>query len=169
VTVDARAREPDRSGRLLKSCSVGALESTTCAGRFTVDAPADHAIGLSTPEGERSWVQGWDPRYPAGGADQNLVGTVFVTDGAHGEVVWVVTQAGELDRHYARFDHGGTVGTVEVRCRAAGETTEVEVTYRLTAMTPDAAAELDRFAAGYDRMLAAWEAAIAAALAPRER
>jgi hypothetical protein len=169
VTVDARAREPDRSRRLIKSCSVGGLESITRSGRFTVDAAPDRAIGLFTPEGERGWVDGWEPRYPAGGADQNQVGTVFVTDGAQGEVVWVVTEVGELERRYARFDHGGTVGTVEVRCRAAGQGSEVEVTYRLTAMTSGAAAELDRFAAGFERMLAAWEAAIAAALARRER
>jgi hypothetical protein len=104
------------------------------------------------------------PRYPAGGADRDRVGTVFVTDGAAGDVVWVITHVDELKRSYARFDHRGTVGTVEVRCRAAGARTEVDVTYRVTAMTPDAAAEVDRFAAGYEAMLASWETEIRAAL-----
>jgi hypothetical protein len=129
-----------------------------------VDLPAERAIALFTPEGERSWVDGWDPRYPAAGADDNQVGTVFVTAGDHGDVVWVVTHVDDLERRYARFDHRGTVGTVEVSCRAAGDATEVEVTYRLTAMNPDAAADLDRFASGYDRMLASWQAEIASAL-----
>jgi len=147
---------------------MGAVESTTRSGRFRVNVSADRAIALFTPEGERSWVEGWDPRYPASGADQNQLGTVFVTDGADGDVVWVVTHVSEVERHYARFDHRGTVGTVEVRCRRAGDATEVEVTYRLTAMTRDAAAELDRFAASYDGMMAAWEAEIASALERRE-
>jgi hypothetical protein len=134
-----------------------------------VDVAPDRAIGLFTAEGERGWVEGWDPRYPAGGADPDRIGTVFVTHAVSGaDVVWVVTHVGELERRYARFDHGGTVGTVEVRCRAAGAATEVEVTYRLTAMTADAGAELDRFAAGYEAMMAAWEAQIGAALRRRE-
>ena len=142
--------------------------SVTCRGSFKLALAAERAIGLFTPEGERSWVEGWDPRYPATGADHDQVGTVFVTAGAHGDVVWVVTHVDDLARRYARFDHRGTVGTVEVRCRGAGEATEVEVTYRLTAMTRDAAAELDRFAASYDGMMAVWEAEIASALERRE-
>ena len=94
---------------------------------------------------------------------------MFVTAGAKGaDVVWVVTHVGELERRYARFDHRGTVGTVEVRCRAAGAATEVEVTYRLTAMTADARTELERFAADYEAMMGAWEARIRAALQPRD-
>ncbi len=148
---------------------MGSLESTTRTGRFTVDVSPNRAIGLFTAEGERGWVDGWDPRYPAGGEDRDRVGTVFVTAGAEGaDVVWVVTHVGELERRYARFDHRGTVGTVEVRCRAAGAATEVEVTYRLTAMTADAARELERFAAGYEAMMEAWGARIRAALLPRD-
>jgi hypothetical protein len=142
--------------------------SVTCQGSLEVPVAAERAIGLFTPEGERSWVEGWDPRYPAAGADHNQVGTVFVTAGAHGDVVWVVTHVDDLARRYARFDHRGTVGTVEVRCRGSGEITEVEVTYRLTAMNPDAAPELDRFARGFDRMLASWQTEIAAALDGRD-
>ena len=42
------------------------------------------------------------------------------------------------------------------------------VTYRLTAMTADAARELERFAAGYEAMMEAWGARIRAALLPRD-
>ena len=98
---------------------MGPLESTTRTGRFTVDVSPNRAIGLFTAEGERGWVDGWDPRYPAGGEDRDRVGTVFVTAGAEGaDVVWVVTHVGELERRYAPSTRG-TVGTVEVRCRAA--------------------------------------------------
>ena len=63
---------------------------------------------------------------------------------------------------------GARFGTVEVRCRAAGAATEVEVTYRLTAMTAAAGRELERFAAGYEAMMEAWGARIRAVLLPRD-
>jgi hypothetical protein len=46
---------------------VGSLESTTRTGRFTVEVSPNRAIGLFAAEGERGWVDGWEPRYPAGG------------------------------------------------------------------------------------------------------
>ena len=37
-----------------------------CSGRVRVPLSPDAAIHLFTPEGERDWVAGWDPTYPAG-------------------------------------------------------------------------------------------------------
>ena len=54
-------------------------------GTVRVALPPDEALALFTAEGERSWVPGWDPTYPAGGDDRE-VGTVFVT----GETTWIV-------------------------------------------------------------------------------
>jgi hypothetical protein len=84
---------------------VGSLEATTRTGRFTVDVSPNRAIGLFTAEGERGWVDDWEPRYPAGGDDRDRVGTVFVTAGAEGaDVVWVVTHVGELERFAAGYE-----------------------------------------------------------------
>ncbi|MQA75717.1 MAG: hypothetical protein GEU88_15480 [Solirubrobacterales bacterium] len=138
--------------------------TTTCVGSFDVPLSAARAIELFTAEGERDWVDGWAPRYPASGAETGAVGGVFVTDGPAGDVVWVVSYVGQLERRYARFDHLGTVGTVEVRCRPAGRSTSVEVTYRLTAVNAAAEPELARFEREYADLMRTWRAAIAAAI-----
>ena len=81
---------------------------------------------------------------------------MFLTHG--GATVWVAVG----DLRYARVTPGVRAGTVEVRCAPDGDGTRAEVTYDLTALGPDA--DLAGFRAGFPAMLAAWEAAIAAAL-----
>jgi hypothetical protein len=61
---------------------------------------------------------------------------------------------------YARVTPGVHAGTVEVRCHPDGDETRADVTYDLTALSPDA---LEPFAAGFDAMLAEWERMIAEA------
>jgi hypothetical protein len=121
-----------------------------CTGTITVPLPPEQAIALFTPEGERAWAPGWDPRHHSD--------TVFTTDHA----TWVVLDAPTGAVRYARFAPGHHAGTVEVHCRSNGDHTEATVTYDLTALVPDA---LDHFAAGYDAMLADWERRIADACA----
>jgi hypothetical protein len=61
---------------------------------------------------------------------------------------------------------GINAGTVEVRLRATdARSTQVDVTYDLTALTAEGAAELDDFAAGYEQAIGAWQEAIERALA----
>jgi hypothetical protein len=42
--------------------------------------------------------------------------------------------------------------------------TRLDITYDLTALTEEGAAELDRFAAGYQQEIGGWQAAIEAAI-----
>jgi hypothetical protein len=127
----------------------------TCRGDVRVPLDPQNAIQLFTPEGERRWGGAeWDPAYPAGDDD-----TVFVTD----QTVWITTERSPLTRAYARLSPHGDAGTVTVRCRPDGDHTTAEVTYDLTALSPDEGPRLERFAAGYDDFLAEWERAIAEA------
>jgi hypothetical protein len=143
--------------------------SVTCRGSFELALAAEGAGELFTPEGERSWVEGWDPRYPDPDADRTAPGTVFVTDREGAEVIWVITARERSAMRYARFDERGTLATVEVEWEPASrDSTRVEVAYRSTAIREPGRAELARFAEGYDRMLASWEAEIASAVARRE-
>jgi hypothetical protein len=120
-----------------------------CAGSLHVALPPEDAAALFTPEGERAWVPGWDPAYPA-------EGPVFTThDGA---TVWI--ELGPL--RYARVTPGVQAGTVSVRLEPDGGGTRAEVTYDLTALS--SAADLPAFAAQFDAMLATWERDIAGAL-----
>ena len=142
--------------------------SVTCTGTFEIPIAAERAGELFTPEGEREWVESWDPRYPDPGADPAAPGTVFVTDRHGAEVIWVITAAEPAAMRYARFDSNGILATVEVAWEPAAEaSTRVEVTYRMTAMRESARAELTGFADTYESYLRSWAEAIAAALEER--
>jgi hypothetical protein len=129
-------------------------------GAVQVPLPPDQALTLFTPAGEREWVPGWDPAFPAG--DDTSPGTTFLT---HEQTVWVVADRTPDSMRYARVTPGVHAGTVEVRCEPAAGTTRAHVTYDLTALGDPAT--LEHFAAGFDAMLAEWERMIAAAVEAR--
>ncbi|MEV4003444.1 SRPBCC family protein [Actinomadura sp. NPDC049753] len=137
------------------------------AGRLAVALPPDEAFPLFTAQGERRWVPGWAPSFPAPVADDAEPGTVFQTpDRDHGQTTtWIVVDAVPGRRiRYARVTPGVSAGTVSVVLDRAGDHTDVTVTYELTALSGDGAAHLRRFADGYPAFLAAWQDAIAEAL-----
>jgi hypothetical protein len=124
-------------------------------GTLHVPLAPDEAIELFTPEGERSWVPGWDPGYASE--------SVFTTEHGGAHTIWVVTDATDRLRRYARVTPGVRAGTVEVRCEPDGDHTRAHVTYDLAPLGPEAG--LDEFAAHYPAMLAEWERLIADACA----
>jgi hypothetical protein len=121
------------------------------------------ALELFTPEGERTWAKGWDPKYlhPADG--RTTPGMVFTTGHGGEETLWTMTrhepEYGVAE--YLRVTPGSRMGTVRVQCSQAGEATRVTVTYALTALTPagnDTLRELD--ADAYADFIESWRAAI---------
>jgi hypothetical protein len=134
--------------------------------RFTVPLPRDAAWELFTATGERRWAAQWSPRFPDGDDDRSA-GTVFVTSHGTLETTWVVTACEPGERvGYARMSSEGIVGTVEVTCDAAGsDTTQVTVTYRLTALSTEGQHHLTRFSDRFDHEIDGWRAAIVASLA----
>jgi hypothetical protein len=140
-------------------------ERYTLTGQVAVALPPGEALRLFTPTGERRWVKGWRPRFPAPVADDSEPGTVFETD-SHGErTIWVVVDRQDHRISYARITPGSRAGTVTVTVAddLRGGTT-AEVTYELTALSPQGARELHGFAGGYTQFLQSWEDAIAAQL-----
>lgn len=142
-------------------------------GLLRLDLPLDRAFALLTPEGERLWVEGWEPEYlhPQARPDTPSAGTVFRTRHGGEETLWLVlafdAAAGAVD--YARLTPGSRVGTVSVRARATGEvSTEAEITYRMTALSPDGNRKLQEMTPeGFLAMLGRWDAAIRAATTGR--
>jgi hypothetical protein len=128
----------------------------------TVDVPLppERALLLFTPAGEREWVPGWEARFPAG--EDTAPGTTFLT---HEQTVWVIADRTPHSMRYARVTPGVHAGTVEVRCEGAGSVTRAHVAYDLTALGDPAV--LERFAAGFDAMVADWGRLIAGALEAR--
>jgi len=139
-----------------------------CTGTVRVGLTPRRAIELFTPSGERTWVEGWDPVFPAGeGEGETAPGSVFVTEGDHGPVTWVVVARAPDSLAYARVLPGVSAGLVEVGCeQGPGGSTEARVTYRLTALSAGAVGELEAFEARFEALMGHWERAIAAA-APR--
>ena len=134
-------------------------------GRIHVALPPGEAFRLFTPLGERDWAHDWDPSFPVPSPDDTEPGTVFETS-AHGQhTIWLVTGRDPRRRiSYARVTPGDQAGTVTVTVSPAGQHSEVEVTYELTALTSPAGRRLAEFADGYPAYLRSWQDAIAAML-----
>jgi len=105
---------------------------------FDLPMPCAQAFPLFTPEGERTWAPGWDPKYvyPADGAVQK--GMVFVTDADAEETLWLVLRhephVGAVE--YARITPGNRMAIVRVRCEAIGSgATRVTVSYEYTGLS----------------------------------
>ena len=131
-------------------------------GRIQVGLPPDEAFRLFTPRGERTWMAGWQPRFPAVAADDTEPGTVFETS-SHGQTtVWLVLHRQWGKRiSYARVSPGDRAGTVTIVVYPIGSHSEVDVTYELTALTDAASTGLREFADDYPAYLQSWQDAIA--------
>lgn len=87
------------------------------SGQFELGVPAGRAIGFFTPEGEKEWVPGWSPTYPAGEPSESP-GTVFTTNADGVETIWLIQgiDRGGCSARYARVTPGHHAGTVHVSC-----------------------------------------------------
>jgi hypothetical protein len=147
------------------------IERVVRTGSVEVALPLEEAFALFTPEGERCWVEGWEPRYlhPADGRME--VGTVFTTAVGGEETVWMVSahdpRAGHAD--YVRLTPGSRLGLVRVRCeRLAERRTRVHVGYEMTALGETGNAAVRTFAdKPFEAVMRAWSEAIERLLAAR--
>ena len=131
---------------------------------ISIDLPVQQCQRLFTPAGETHWVEGWQPRYlhPADGRTE--AGMLFITGDGAETTTWVLqtyTQAPYRAR-YARVTPASRWGFVEVECRSSGEqTTQVQVTYEMHALTPEANAVLKGFEPEpFAAMIDGWKACI---------
>ena len=146
--------------------TVTACTRVRLSGHIDVALSPLRAFTLFTPAGERAWADGWDPQFPCPAADDTDPGAVFVTRHGDHATTWVVTgREPPAAIRYVQVTPGHRAGIISVGCQPAAAGTRVTVGYDLTALTPEANAELDRFAAGYPHFLARWEQAIARAIA----
>ncbi|HUY49607.1 MAG TPA: hypothetical protein VMV92_28470 [Streptosporangiaceae bacterium] len=139
-------------------------------GSVRVPPGFEPALSLFTPRGERLWAEGWDPQFPALADDDSEPGTVFETTDGQQRATWVVCdrEPGQSIR-YARISYGQNAGTVTVTLDRSGAGTPdrggagrvATVSYDLTALSDEAAADLADFADHYQQYLRHWEQAIA--------
>jgi len=139
-------------------------------GTVPVPLTQSDAFELFTPTGERRWAEGWDPSFPASGADETKPGTVFQTKRHHG-VTWVLVAC---DRPhsitYSNVSENDRAGLIRVSCEPNGDgMTTARVVYDMTALSDEGDASLREFAAHYEHFMRDWQSAIARAVAPPGR
>jgi hypothetical protein len=129
--------------------------------------PVEAVFEMFTPEGERAWAEGWDPRPIHPASETGVRDAVFATEHGGAHAVWFVT---ELDRAnnvagYVNFVSGERVSRVDVACDAEGaDETRVLVRYVVTGLSESGNGYVRRFGAHFDAFMADWQRSIVAAL-----
>ena len=94
-------------------------------GSFELDTSADRALQLFTPEGERAWVQGWDPKpiYPPQATVAFQANSVFHLDHGGERSLWTIVAADLQNRvaEYIYVVEGERLSRVQVRIEPVGE------------------------------------------------
>jgi hypothetical protein len=133
---------------------------------IVLHAPPEHAFPMFEPEGERAWAPGWDPRWVHPLDGRACEGGVFVTGADGQDTIWTIT-AHDPPAHvrYSRVTPRVHAVTVDVRLRPrdAGQT-HAQITYTLTALTPDGNRAVEEMTARYDGWMVEWEQSINRAL-----
>lgn len=62
----------------------GLLAAATQVGTFHLNAPRERVFPLFTPEGERAWAPGWEPKFLSGSEER---GSAFTTTAHNGSTV----------------------------------------------------------------------------------
>lgn len=137
--------------------------------RITIGLPADACQRLFTPAGEELWVEGWQPVYHHPADGRTAAGMVFSTGSGDEATWWTLvdyrTEAPRLAR-YVRVTPASRSGIVEVRCTPLSPmSTEVEVGYEMTAVTPQGEAALAAYEGeAFVGMIEQWRSLIEAHL-----
>ena len=111
-------------------------EQVSRTASFELPCDADTAFPLFSPEGERDWVKGWDPRPVFPERIAFARDTVFREGKAGEEAVWTILDA-DWKTHrteYVRVAPGSHTARVVVKIESlAGERSKVVVGYTVTA------------------------------------
>ena len=135
-------------------------------GSFVLPLPPEQAFHLFTAEGERLWVDGWDPVILSD-CRATEPGAVFLTN--HGEhTIWTVIEADSTAGRllYSRVSPGRRAGTVAVRLDAEADGSRVSVAYDMTALGPEGEATIASMdSTGFAEMMRHWQRLISDHLA----
>ena len=109
-------------------------------GAFDLHMDADKALPFFTPEGERTWVDGWDPKpvYPVQKGVAFQANAVFRLDGDGGQSIWTILEANVKDHvaEYVYVVEGERLSRVRVQIEPLTEShCRVHVRYVHTAIS----------------------------------
>jgi hypothetical protein len=109
-------------------------------GSFELDISADRALRFFTPEGERAWAKGWDPKpiFPSQPDVAFKTNSVFRLDHKEERSLWTIIEA-DLQAHVAEYIcvvEGERLSRVRVQIQPlSGERCRVHVRYVHTAIS----------------------------------
>ena len=115
-----------------------AAEQVVREGSFELDTSADRALLFFTPEGERAWAEGWDPKpiYPPQAGVAFKANAVFRVDQDGERSLWTIVEA-DLQEHIAEYIYvveGERLSRVRVQIQPLdGKRCRVRVRYVHTA------------------------------------
>ena len=154
------------SGIPAQQASASQRASVQYSFSFLADAPRNRVFELVTPEGERRWAPGWDPRYLT--ASKLEFHTVFETGGAHHRRIWIIDSVDVSSGHirYVALQPDTQVATIDVTVRAEKQQSRVSVNYAIVSLSaqndprvrdsaPDTAALGEHWRAAFEAALLA--------------
>jgi hypothetical protein len=147
-------------------------EQVSRSGSFELPCAADTAFPLFSPEGERDWVKGWDPKPVFPERIAFARDTVFREGKAGEEAVWTIVDADwKMHRaEYVRLAPGSHTARVVVKIESlAAERSKVVVSYTVTVFGEQAQNLLEAFSEkSYSAKMRHWQQEISACLERRQ-
>ena len=126
-------------------------------GRLTLRGTLADVVPLFSAEGERRWVEDWEPWFPLPDHVHER-GEAWTTTAAAGTTIWVTADRRADGVLLTRVTPDVAAGLVEVTCRPGLDgTTDVEVAYDVTALSDPGRQVVAHLLDGFDEMLATWQ------------
>jgi hypothetical protein len=151
--------------------NIGCAQQVRRTGGFDLDCDADTAFPFFSPEGERDWVSGWDPKPVFPDQIEFARDTVFRQGKGADEALWTIVGV-DWQTHRAEYvriapaSHGDHV-VVEVEPTGSNRC-HVVVSYVITVFGEDRPRLLDACSeAAYAARMRDWKQRISACLANR--
>lgn len=151
-------------GSQAQSAPAGDPQSAERSFNITLHADADRCLRAFGPTEEKRWSPEWDPKFISStGNPSDPDFAVFRITHGGSESIWTLSvhdrQRGILQ--YVVFNPGRIVTVIEIRCTSAGEhLARATVTYRKTALVPEASTQVSAFAQHFAEEREHWEETI---------
>ena len=152
--------------------SITDAQQVSRTGGFDLDCAADTAFPLFSPQGERGWIQEWDPRPVFPDTIAFRKGTVFRQGTGEEHAVWTILDA-DWRQHraeYLRVAPASHTAHIVVRVDARGaKRSHVIVSYTVTAWGEHAGALLEAFSENaYATRMRDWQRMIGECMGKRK-
>lgn len=143
-------------------------QQITRAGVFDLACDVETAFPLFSPEGEREWAPGWNPRAVFPETITFAPNTVFRLGAGSEESLWTILEA-DWQAHraeYVRFAPASHAARITVKADPLGsDGSQITVTYTVTAFGEQAATVLEPFSEpAYAQRMREWQRQVSACL-----